>query len=120
MKTIDFLDRFYFSDFDMIPIFFDNKIITFTTFSMCEKSSGDEFILCKDIKGKYIFLKLFVDHDCDGTFYHAYFIDKKDSFEIDYFDVNTDTYYNEKNLCNILNHLCLSQQYNKCKSIWQF
>lgn len=113
MKTIDFLDRFYFSDFDMIPIFFDNKIITFTTFSMFEKSSGDEFILCKDIKGEYIFLKLFVDHDCDGTFFHAYFISKKDNFEIEYFDVNTDTYYNEKSICNILNHLRLAQQYNK-------
>ena len=44
---------------------------------MFEKSSGDEFILCKDINGEYIFLKMFVDHDCDGTFFHAYFIDKK-------------------------------------------
>ena len=112
MKTNDFLDSFYFSDFDMIPIFFDNKIITFTTFSMYEKSSGDDFILCKDIKGEYIFLKMFVDHDCDGTFYHAYFIDKKDDFVIDCFDVNTYTYYNEKSLFNILNHLRLSNNYN--------
>lgn len=113
MKTIDFLDRFYFSDFDMIPVFFDNRIITFTTFSMYEKSTGDEFILCKDIKGEYIFLKMFVDHDCDGTFFHAYFVDSEDNFEIDYFEVNTDTYFNEKNLFNILNHLRLAQQYNK-------
>ncbi len=112
MKTNDFLDHFYFSDFEMIPIYFDKKIITFTTFSMCEKTSGYEFILCKDIKGSYIFLKLFVDHDCDGTFYHAYFIDKKDDFEIDSFDVNTDTYYSGKEFCNILNHLRLSQNYN--------
>lgn len=111
MKTIDFLSRFYFYDFEMIPVFFDNKIIIFTTFSMCEKSSGDEFILCKTIKGDYYFLKMFVDHDCDGTFYHAYFIDKKDDFDINCFDVNTDTYYNEKNLCNILNHLYLAQSH---------
>jgi hypothetical protein len=111
MKTNDFLELFCISDFDMIPIFFDNKVVTFTTFSMFEKCSGDEFILCK-VKGKYIFLKLFVDHDCDGTFYHAYFIDRKDEFDLNDFDINTDTYYNEKYFCNILNHLRLSQKYN--------
>lgn len=111
MKTIDFLNSFFFSDFDMVPIFFDKKIITFTTLSMTDKGSGDEYILCKDIKGNYIFLKMFVDHDCDGTFYHAYFIDKKDNFEIDYFDVNTDTYYNSKVMSNILNHLRSAKNY---------
>lgn len=112
MKTLDFLARFYFSDFDMVPVFFDKKIITFTTFYMYDTSSGDEFILCKDINGKYVFLNLFVDHDCNGTFYHAYFIDQKDDFDIDSFDVNTDTYYSVKEFCNILNHLRLAQNYN--------
>ncbi len=112
MKTNDFLELFCISEFEMIPIYFDKKIISFTRFSMYDKSTGDEFILCKDIKGNYIFLQLFVDNDCDGTFYHAYYIDKIDNFYLDNFDINTDTYYNEKYFCNILNHLRLSQKYN--------
>lgn len=111
MKTNEIVSEFYFSEFDMIPIYFSKKIITFTTFSMFDKCSGDEYILCKDLRGNYFFLKMFVDHDCDGTFYHAYFIDKKDDFDLNEFSINTDTYYNERQFTLILNHLRLSQRY---------
>lgn len=56
---------------DMVSVYFDKMIFKFTNTIFID-SSGDEFLVIRLRNRDYKLLKLVVDHDCDGTFYHAW------------------------------------------------
>jgi len=58
---------------NMINVFFDKQIFKFTNTVFTDSNNGDEYYIVKLLNGSYRLLKMFVDVDCDGTFYHAYF-----------------------------------------------
>lgn len=85
-------------------ILFDGKAFKFTNILVSDKHNGDEYWLVEHKNGKYSFLKMLIDHDCDGTFYSSYFYSD---------DLNSDDVIIENmlpNIASLMNHLYLSEK----------
>lgn len=88
----------------LIPyILVQGKAIRFTNVVFTNKSSGDEKLLVVTPKGKYLFLEIGYEPDCDGAFYWNRLSEEAISLE-DY-DVNDNCYWDSKELFKTLNLL---------------
>ena len=90
-KVNQFLDKIEIEPLYAPFMLINNKLVKFTNVMLQDNATGDEFYIMLTKQGKIKILKTCVDIDCDGIFYHAWFVDiLKD--ELQDYSVNTNFY----------------------------
>ena len=77
-----------------------DKAIRFTNVIFTEGSTGNDWYLVVNPKGKYLFLVVGYEPDCDGSYYWSTFTNE--SISLNDFDVNSEYYWNGTELFKLL------------------